>query len=182
MKKNNSKYRAKAIDSFETKKKLFIFERVINKKSNTITIDEFNAFKISKQLVDIYTTQYYQSEREDEIQSIKIDTIYEEMKKIKEDPQGIFSNFQNTYLEVFRDIFPREEFEANKRQLFKKTERGWNLEIDRKNSNFEYTPENCVMACYWCNNAKTDEFTYEEFKIIGQGISSVWKQRLNDKR
>ena len=57
--------------------------------------------------------------------------------------------------------------------------RGWNLEIDRLNSNFEYKPDNCAMACYWCNNAKTDEFTEDEFMVIGEAIKNVWRERLN---
>jgi len=67
---------------------------------------------------------------------------------------------------------------AINRKLYKKNERGWKLEIDRINSNLEYKPNNCVMACYWCNNAKTDEFTYEEFKEIGKEIRKVWETRL----
>ena len=67
---------------------------------------------------------------------------------------------------------------ANKKLLFKKNERGWNLEIDRKNSNYEYSKENCVMSCYWCNNAKTDEFTYDEFIKIGKSFEIIWEERL----
>ena len=67
-------------------------------------------------------------------------------------------------------------------QIRKKTLRGWKLEVDRLNSNFEYNSDNCVMACYWCNNAKTDEFSKDEFKIIGNAISLVWKSRMNDNR
>jgi len=69
---------------------------------------------------------------------------------------------------------------ATKRKLFKKNERGWSLEIDRKNSNLEYSKENCVMSCYWCNNAKTDEFTAEEFAVIGKAIAMVWHDRLRE--
>jgi hypothetical protein len=56
--------------------------------------------------------------------------------------------------------------------------RGFTLEIDRKHPNLEYTNENCCMSCYWCNNAKTDEFDENEFKEIAKGIKSVWNQRL----
>jgi hypothetical protein len=34
------------------------------------------------------------------------------------------------------------------------------------------------MACYWCNNAKTDEFTAEEFEHIGIAIGELFKERL----
>jgi len=63
----------------------------------------------------------------------------------------------------------------------KKDTRGWSLEIDRKKPNFEYTKENCVWCCYWCNNAKTDEFSYDEFKKIGKVIESIWDGRLSRK-
>lgn len=34
------------------------------------------------------------------------------------------------------------------------------------------------MSCYWCNNAKTDEFTFEEFEEIGKSFGLVWNKRL----
>jgi hypothetical protein len=62
----------------------------------------------------------------------------------------------------------------------KRTTRGRTLEIDRKIADESYSNiSNLTYSCYWCNNAKTDTFTEEEFKIIGQAIGTVWKQRLN---
>ena len=55
--------------------------------------------------------------------------------------------------------------------------RGYTLEIDRIEPNLEYSTENCCMSCYWCNNAKTDEFSASEFKEIARGINGVWKSR-----
>ena len=68
---------------------------------------------------------------------------------------------------------------ANKRMT-----RGRTLEIDRKIPNEQYTNiSNLTYSCYWCNNAKTDTFTEEEFMTIGKAISTIWKQRLdNDNR
>jgi 5-methylcytosine-specific restriction endonuclease McrA len=37
---------------------------------------------------------------------------------------------------------------------------------------------NIVLACYWCNNAKTDTFTYEEFLRVGKVFAEIWKERL----
>jgi 5-methylcytosine-specific restriction endonuclease McrA len=69
-----------------------------------------------------------------------------------------------------------------KQQLFKKhITRGWTLEIDRKIPYLEYTEDNCVTCCYWCNNAKTDEFSYDEFKKIGIEIEKIWNERLDRK-
>ncbi len=56
--------------------------------------------------------------------------------------------------------------------------RGYTLEIDRKLPNLEYSAKNCCMSCYWCNNAKTDEFSPREFKPIALGINKMWNKRL----
>jgi len=56
--------------------------------------------------------------------------------------------------------------------------RGQTMEIDKKNAFGEYTKCNIILSCYWCNNAKTDEFTLEEFKSIAKGINEVWNNRL----
>ena len=59
-------------------------------------------------------------------------------------------------------------------------QRGQSLELDRKQSDLPYTRiDNLALACYWCNNAKTDTFTYEEFRLIGRAINSIWILRLN---
>ena len=50
------------------------------------------------------------------------------------------------------------------------------FEIDRKNSKKEgYERRNCVLACYPCNNAKSNVFTETEFKRIGKTIAKVIK-------
>jgi 5-methylcytosine-specific restriction endonuclease McrA len=60
--------------------------------------------------------------------------------------------------------------------------RGKVLEIDRKNSTLSYLIiDNLVLACYWCNNAKTDTFTELEFLKIGKVINKIWSDRLNKK-
>ena len=62
-----------------------------------------------------------------------------------------------------------------------KRNRGRSFEIDRKLPNELYDNiHNLVFSCYWCNNAKTDTFTEEEFKkIIGPSIEKVWRNRLD---
>lgn len=61
-----------------------------------------------------------------------------------------------------------------------KRSRGFKLEIDRKLPNQEYDNiDNLVFSCYWCNNAKTDEFSYEEFLPIGKEIEIIWRKRLS---
>ena len=63
------------------------------------------------------------------------------------------------------------------------TTRGKRLEIERKLPNLAYDVlDNLVFCCYWCNNAKTDEFTEVEFKPIGLEIGKIWKQRSRTAR
>ena len=58
--------------------------------------------------------------------------------------------------------------------------RGKRLEIDRKDNGKGYTVENCVLSCPICNNAKSDKFTYEEFKRAGKAIKEVWLLRKKE--
>lgn len=55
-------------------------------------------------------------------------------------------------------------------ELFAKVSRGYTMEIDQKYANAGYSNDNCVASFYWCNNAKIDEFTYYEFKMIAKSI------------
>lgn len=55
---------------------------------------------------------------------------------------------------------------------FRNGKRGKSLELDRK-FNEEYSAGKWVLACYICNNAKSDIFTHEEFKAIGKTIKKV---------
>ncbi len=57
--------------------------------------------------------------------------------------------------------------------------RGRRLELDRRHPDAAYDDlENLTLACYWCNNAKTDTFTAEEFVEVGRAFAKVWQQRL----
>lgn len=55
--------------------------------------------------------------------------------------------------------------------------RGPTLEVDRIDNRRGYDMGNCVLACAVCNNAKSDKFTYEEFKRLGEVIKEIWQQR-----
>lgn len=71
-----------------------------------------------------------------------------------------------------------ELFDKNK--LFTKSKRGRNLELDRMVPELDYNHKNnIVFACYWCNNAKTDTFTADEFKEVGDVIRKIWEKRLS---
>lgn len=49
--------------------------------------------------------------------------------------------------------------------------------LDRKNNDLGYTLENVVPCCRYCNQLKSDIFTYEEFKLFSN--TSLFKTILN---
>lgn len=57
--------------------------------------------------------------------------------------------------------------------------RGYKLELNRKDSKKGYGEENCVLACPVCTNAKSDKFSYEEFRKVGKIIKGIWISRKN---
>lgn len=198
-----NKYRAKAIDSFTTKIKLYFFDKALRDVWNNFNLENFRSFTIDEGLVRTYTTEYWQYEANYPIkENLTNDQIYRIIQQNEIEFMDKVREFRDDYIEnIFQKIFPIAEFKrlliadecaycgitlemindlAEKQQLFKKNYRGWMFEVDRKNSNFEYTPDNCVMSCYWCNNAKTDEFSFEEFLDIGEAIRNVWDKRLGN--
>jgi hypothetical protein len=50
--------------------------------------------------------------------------------------------------------------------------RGPNLEIDRKDPFGNYCAENCVLCCYYCNNDKSNTYSYQIYKDIFGAIRS----------
>lgn len=193
-------YKTKAQDSFRTKLYLFLYHYVSTGGNTAFDIESFNRFQISPELVYEYTTLYWQSNYDDKIRDMTIREIYKQIDYISKERSAIIREWELYYVQsVFPIRFPVQEFQkltvqdtcyycgitkdeinalADARRLYKKKDRGWNLEIDRLDSNSEYSPDNCVMCCYWCNNAKTDEFTPTEFKEIAKAIRKVWDRRL----
>ena len=76
-----------------------------------------------------------------------------------------FKDFYDWYTEQKRECaycgtkehVLRELFESEKIKSKRGEKRGKTLEIERTNSETnEYSAENCVLACYFCNNHKSD--------------------------
>lgn len=197
------RYTEKANDSFKTKRNLYLFSKALNNTWDTVGLEDFRQFSIDQDLVRVYVTIYWQYESEYLIAGERsIDEIQKDIARKETELKTDLEQFRQDYIsKVFYEKFPPEKFEiltnaghceycgitikqihelADLQKLYKKNYRGWSLEIDRKDSNFEYSFDNCVMACYWCNNAKTDEFTHEEFKRIGKHIAQIWDSRLGD--
>ena len=191
-------YSKKLNDSFKTKWELFLFEIVISNRSESV--DSFESFQITKELIGLFTRrfkQYYYDEKIGEDDSKEIQEIYNQINLMRNRLDE--SLYLNNYQKHFHKILTPEqyknltsshqcyycelklsEFEKlyDQHLITKKANRGFTLEIDRKNPNEEYYYKNLVMACYWCNNAKTDEFSAEEFKPIGEAIGATFKRRL----
>lgn len=195
------RYNEKASDSFRTKIRLYMFSKALNNNWQSFGLDDFRHFEINEDLVITYTTEYWQYEPEYEIRpGLSINQIMKDLEHKEKELALQIEAFRQDYIyKTFFDKYPVEDFQklidtencvycgitipkvielANNQKLYKKNYRGWTLEIDRKDSNLEYSPDNCVMACYWCNNAKTDEFTHEEFLKVGKVIREIWQERL----
>lgn len=205
--RNNSYYLQKAKSSFKARFDLLLYHRITNGNSDTISTNELDEFEINHHLDSLneYIQVYWQQEENKafKIRGRVIEDIYKDMKKWKDDNKPNIEILLKHYIgNTFNKVFPRKDFDQmleqekvckychiskeqindliKKRKLYKKhITRGWSLEIDRKEPNLEYTKDNCVWCCYWCNNAKTDEFSYDEFKIIGNEIKKIWHDRLN---
>ena len=115
----------------------------------------------------------------------EIRTLYNSKKGLK---QIDFDNFKNWYESQNGCCSYCGLTSADSAKLFHKYpdttrggRRGRRLELDRKNpsiTNYGEDINNLALACYWCNNAKTNYFSYEEFKQIGESIGKVQKVRL----
>lgn len=58
--------------------------------------------------------------------------------------------------------------------------RGKRLELDRIDPNLPYDDlNNLVWCCYWCNNAKSNFFTEDEFMSIGLEIGKAINKIAN---
>ena len=98
-------YRAKAIASFETKLKLFIYNTVVNEGGN-FDAEKFHNFSIGEELVKEYTTVYWQREKVykikeksiDDIKEKSIDDIYKNMNALIADNKANIDALKNEYI------------------------------------------------------------------------------------
>ncbi|MFH2143302.1 MAG: hypothetical protein ABIJ97_12820 [Bacteroidota bacterium] len=60
--------------------------------------------------------------------------------------------------------------------------RGVWLEVDRLHPKENYSRENCVLCCYFCNNDKSDVFHGLEYKGFMQNRVEYLRRKLNDNR
>ncbi|WP_143961328.1 hypothetical protein [Litoribacter populi] len=129
-------------------------------------------------------SKWYEELKEERLKIAAIRTLWKRKKFIMP-----FSEFYTKFMSKERKCFYCEITESEINELIESgrlttkrlATRGRKLELDRKEPNLEYDNfENLVFACYWCNNAKTDTFTDEEFLEIGNKIKEIWKRRLEN--
>lgn len=127
------------------------------------------------------------------MQEEELKKIFQQKKKSAKNPSGFSCSFEN-----FKNWFNPSIFKkgcyycgtSNERSLelfnmqlngqrldgTRAGKRGRRLELDRKNPSLGYDElDNLVWSCYWCNNAKSNFFSSEEFAPIGKAIGEVLK-------
>ena len=121
---------------------------------------------------------------QNEVMEKRVKTLWERKKK---DGMDItFEKFKKWYMSRDQKCCYCGITEEKIKQLMgsgrlTKRNRGKTLELERKNPDKGYDDlNNLALACYWCNNAKTDTFTAEEFKLVGKAFGKIWKSRGHD--
>lgn len=204
-----TEYYTKMEDSFKSKYRLFIFSLYLSNKEYKVSniSNKFCAFKITDKIIENFAAMYYQGVNWDNNQVKKCKNYIDKfcsIKEMKDDPslEKVYKDLKSQYissamneqftLEAWKKMNEKDYCEycgikneqiqqlREAKKITSKSGRGFNLEVDRKSPNFEYTKNNCCMSCYWCNNAKTDEFLPSDFKEIARGINIVWKKRLKE--
>jgi len=199
------RYNAISERSFKSKLDIYLFRAITEKGClNDVTLKDFTNYNVTQKWLKLYEEAWQVKEGRFPITSKvtlkELDTIIESWLKKEIDLVNILKNnyikhFQKHQLSIeeFKVLYPintddrkcyyckTSENELNqlrdKKLIRTKSYRGDKLEIDRKEPNEEYYYDNLVLSCYWCNNAKTDEFSAGEFEIIGESIKSIWSSR-----
>jgi 5-methylcytosine-specific restriction endonuclease McrA len=189
--------------SYKRDLNMFLFKCFVEGNTNLSFIsDNYPFFMPDAKFIGTYTSIHQLSKESDIIEGTelkigefdkflkqwKTDNYYE-LPKLKEKFLAKFISI-DSFLKFYETTEKRCEYckiteeDINlllkHKKLYTKSlfNRGKSLEIDRKDSSKSYEESNIVFCCYWCNNAKTDEFSEDEFKQIGSQIKIVWENRL----
>ena len=147
-------------------------------------VEQLNYKTIAKKLdlPNSTLTSWYEELKEERLKIASIRTLWRR-KKIT----IAFPDFYKWYLSQERKCFYCDITEQEIKELLDSgrlttkriATRGRKLELDRKRPEVEYDNfDNLTFACYWCNNAKTDTFTEEEFFKVGKVFKEIWRQRF----
>ncbi len=159
----------------EKQEKFIWLYHVENKSYNEISIElnePRSSFTIWEEELKAYWKPISEIKKFYKSDKFKVDfhTFYN-WYKLKEKDKKCF------YCGITEEDIQEMQLETETKRL-----RGKKLEFDRKIPNLLYSNlDNIVFCCYWCNNAKTDTFTHEEFVEIGKVISKCWESRKKKK-
>ena len=201
----NKRYASLLKRNFEKKLDYFLFINVYlegKKASDILSNSYFSDFNFtSNEVIDLISFNYLNPS----VLRAKNKQFSTIMNKYKSE----IKTLKNEYKKVFNESLDKRKFceefffsdkdkekrvcgycetnEAEIEELFKQDKvftkrqysRGRTLEVDKIDPNSDYNISNIILSCYWCNNAKTDEFSDTEFKeLIAPGIRAVFLKRL----
>lgn len=156
--------------------KEFLHLCIVEQKSYEIIAQKMNVPKAT-------LTTWYEELKDERLKIAAIRNLWSR-KKIK----ILFSEFYNWYLAhdkkcIYCNISEgeiKQLLDSGKLNTKRIATRGRKLELERKQPDLPYDNfDNLAFACYWCNNAKTDTFSDEEFREVGKVFSRIWEKRLS---
>lgn len=195
---------------FDYKIELYLFDKFIHSANEpSVSLKEFLQYNVNEKLLEKYRKSYSMgTQQKIEKRNIaEIDNYLSEWFKNKvrlreyynEYKEEIENNKNSLTLAKFKEFFGDNDHDRQChycgiteeiiKQMIEKSEiktkrlitRGRTMEVDRINPYGDYSENNIILSCYWCNNAKSDEFTYEEFKEnIAPRIRDIWIKRFGD--
>lgn len=132
-------------------------------------------FKVTRKELQVLVQDFEISGKETLEQLRRYRTLWNNKKKLLSDDFKPFERFYTWYVKqyeiqdhkcyycgvkekVVRDTM-KNHFKHRKR-----LNRGKYFELERKGPTELYSPENCVLACYFCNNDKSDIFTEDQYR------------------
>lgn len=137
---------------------------------------------------------YFVDQRGLEVQEIKrIRQLYNNKKGLSEFKFKSFSEFYSWYINQHKiqggkcyyceceELKIASLFQNNILVSKRSKYRGNHLEVERKDPhNEEYSKENCVLACYFCNNDKSDVFTESDYREYLKGRKKFIERKYKD--
>jgi 5-methylcytosine-specific restriction endonuclease McrA len=160
----------------DTKKQQFLRLSIVEQKKYKDIAQELNVEE--KQL-----SRWWEESKPKREEINKIKQLWTRKKYFKVS----FPEFYDWYIDLDKKCYYCGITEENIKKLIdnkligtkRLSTRGRSLELEREKPEEPYdNTDNLVLCCYWCNNAKSDEFSEEEFKEIGKVIGKIWQTRL----